>query len=148
MRSYRACHRRGYRNRIALVATSVTVGLVEAAIGVAFKPSLLWPGVALALYGAGFFLLRERAVRKQLAPYLKTTREVTITLTDAEYRTQGPDRSTARTWTTFSNVSRVDDFWVLRVSPQMAMGLPTSALDDQQTAAFVSLINEKGLNRA
>lgn len=130
------------------MVTCVTVGLVAAAIAPAVKPSLLGPGVVLALYGVVFFMLRERAVRKQLAPYLKTTGEVTITLTDTEYRTQGPDRATARTWTTFSSVSRVDDFWVLRVSPQMAMGLPASALDEQQTAAFVSLMEEKGLNLA
>lgn len=64
-----------------------------------------------------------------------------------QYRTQGPDRSTSRTWATFRSVSRVGDFWVLRVSPQMAMGLPVAALNEQQTTAFLTLLQEKGLDR-
>jgi hypothetical protein len=145
LQSYRACHRRLYRNRVALVITCVTVGLAEVAISLAGVFPLLWPGVVLALYGIAFFAWREHSVRKQLAPYRQGARQVTITLTETEYRTQGPDRATARTWTTFSSVSRVGDFWVLRVSPQMAMGLPASALDEQQTVAFTTLIKEKGL---
>ncbi|MFJ9706198.1 hypothetical protein [Streptomyces sp. NPDC101234] len=104
-------------------------------------------GTVLVLWGAGFFLLRERSVRRQLAPYLVGERKVTVTMTDTEYRTQGPDRSTSRTWTTFRSVSRVGGFWMLRVSPQLAMGLPVAALDEQQTAAFLTLLREKGLDR-
>lgn len=103
-------------------------------------------GTQWVLCGAGFFLLRERSIRRQLAPYLAGEREVTVTMTDTEYRTQGPEQSTSRTWTTFRSVSRVGDFWVLRVSPQMAMGLPVEALNEQQTAAFLSLLREKGLD--
>jgi uncharacterized membrane protein YphA (DoxX/SURF4 family) len=110
-------------------------------------PGAVLVGAVLMLCGAGFFLLRERSVRRQLAPYLVGEREVTVTMTDTEYRTQGPDRSTSRTWTTFRSVSRVGDFWVLRVSPQMAMGLPVAALNDQQTTAFLALLREKGLDR-
>lgn len=146
MRSYRACHRRGYRNRLVLMLTCVIVGLAEIAIAISAIRPLLWPGVVLALYGLAFFALRERSVRKQLAPYLRGSREVTITLTDTEYRTQGPDQATARTWTTFTSVSRVGDFWVLRLSAQAAMGLPTSALDERQTKTFLSLIRAKGLS--
>lgn len=150
LRSYRACHRRGYLSRLAVTVICVIVGLgqvVVALAGVGAQPGAqLLPGVVLAVYGVFFFAFRERSVRKQLAAYLGGSRDVTFTLTDTECRTQGGDRATTRTWTTFSGVSRVGDFWVLRVSPQMAMGLPTSALDEQQTATFVSLIQEKGLS--
>ncbi|SEL14303.1 hypothetical protein [Streptacidiphilus jiangxiensis] len=145
LRSYRACHRSRYLNRLALMITCATVGLIEVAISLNGSFPVRWAGVALALWGVAFFAWRELSVRRQLAPYLKGSRQVTITLTETEYRTQGPDRATARTWTTFSSVTRVGDFWVLRLSPQAAMGLPVSALDEQQTAAFTALMREKGL---
>jgi hypothetical protein len=147
LRSYRACARRGYIQRVAVTIGLVTAGAAAAVAGLAGVPGAVRLGVALAVSGAAFFLLRERSVRRQLGPYLKGDREVTITMTDREYRTQDPERATSRTWTTFRSVSRVGDFWVLRVSSQMAMGLPVSALDEQQTSAFLQLLQEKGLHR-
>lgn len=139
LRAYRACSRRGYRTRLILTSLLVAVGVGMAATG------QLVQGILLAGWGAVVYLLAERSVRRQLAPYLTGAREVTVTMTDTEYRTQGPDRATSRTWTTFRSVSRVGDFWVLRVSPQAAMGLPVAALDDDQTAGFIELLRRKGL---
>ncbi|MFE2063768.1 hypothetical protein ACFXDH_15385 [Streptomyces sp. NPDC059467] len=146
LRSYRACSRRGYVQRVAISTGLLLVGGGLCVAG-ATVPDGVPAGTVLVLWGAGFFLLRERSVRRQLAPYLAGERKVTVTMTDTEYRTQGPDRSTSRTWTTFRSVSRVGDFWVLRVSPQLATGLPVAALDEQQTAAFLTLLREKGLDR-
>ncbi len=145
LRSYRACARRGYVQRVVITIGLVTVGVATVIAGLAGVPNTVVPGVVLVLAGVGFFVLRERAVRRQLAPYLRGEREVTVTMTDTEYRTQGPDRATSRTWTTFRKVSRVGDFWVLSVSPQMGMALPAAALDEQQTTAFLQLLQEKGL---
>ncbi|MEV0738144.1 hypothetical protein AB0I51_19685 [Streptomyces sp. NPDC050549] len=133
---------------MAVTIGLVAVGAAAVAAGLAGVSGAAGPGVMLMLSGAGFFLLRERSVRRQLAPCLGAEREVTVTMTDSEYRAEGPDRATSRTWTTFRSVSRVGDFWVLRVSPRLAMGLPVTALDDQQTAAFVELLREKGLYAA
>lgn len=145
LRSYRACARNGYIQRVAVTIGLMATGAAAVVAGLVAVPDVVPIGAALVLSGGGFFLLRERSVRRQLAPYLKGAREVTVTMTDTEYRTQGPDRATSRTWTTFRSVSRVGGFWVLRVSPQMAMGLPVQALDEQQTAAFLELLQEKGL---
>ncbi|MFK0108570.1 hypothetical protein [Streptomyces sp. NPDC091217] len=147
LRSYRACSRRGYVQRVAISTGLLLLGGGLCVAG-ARVPDGVATGTVLVLWGAGFFLLRERSVRRQLAPYLVGERKVTVTMTDTEYRTQGPDRATSRTWTTFRSVSRVGDFWVLRVSPQLAMSLPVAALDEQQTAAFLTLLREKGLDRA
>ncbi|MEU6772234.1 hypothetical protein [Streptomyces sp. NPDC046759] len=147
LRSYRACARRGYVQRVVITVGLVVVGGGTCAAGIAGVHGALLTGVLLMLWGAGSFLLRERSVRHQLAPYLVGERQVTVTMTDLEYRAQGPDRSTSRTWTTFRDVSRVGDFWVLRVSPKMAMGLPVTALNEQQTAAFLTLLRQKGLDR-
>jgi len=144
LRSYRACARRGYVQRVAISTGLLLVGGGMCVVGARDSGTVLL-GTVWMLCGAGFFLLHERSIRRQLAPYLVGEREVTVTMTDTEYRTQGPDQSTSRTWTTFRSVSRVGDFWVLRVSPQMAMGLPVEALNEQQAAAFLSLLREKGL---
>jgi hypothetical protein len=66
-------------------------------------------------------------------------------MTDDEYRIQGPDRASASTWTTFTGVRRVGNFWVLRISSMAAIGLPTNALDAAQTAAFEGLMRSRGL---
>lgn len=147
LRSYRACARRGYIQRLVITIGLLVVGGGMCVAGLAGVRGAVPIGAVLMLCGAGSFLLRERSVRRQLAPYLVGEREVTVTMTDTEYRTQGADRSTSRTWTTFRSVSRVGDFWVLRVSSQMAMGLPVAALNDQQTAAFLELLRKKGLDR-
>ncbi|MET8955778.1 hypothetical protein ACWEO4_38850 [Streptomyces sp. NPDC004393] len=147
LRSYRACARRVYIQRLVITIGLLVVGGGMCVAGLAGVRGVAPFGAASMLWGAGFFLLRERSVRRQLAPYLAGEREVTVTMTDTEYRTQGADRSTSRTWTTFRSVSRVGDFWVLRVSPQMAMGLPVAALNEQQTAAFLELLRDKGLDR-
>lgn len=146
LRSYPACSRRGYVRRVVISTGLLLVGGVLCVAGTRV-PDGVPAGTVLVLWGAGLFLLRERSVRRQPAPYLVGERKVTVTMTDTEYRTQGPDRSTSRTWTTFRSVSRVGDFWVLRVSPQLAMSLPVAALDEQQKAAFLTLLWEKGLDR-
>ncbi|MCD0482344.1 hypothetical protein LO771_07940 [Streptacidiphilus sp. ASG 303] len=148
MASYRALGRRGYVQRWLVSAGCVAVGLAGVAASLSGARTPPWPGAVLAAWGVVFFALRERAVRRRLAPYLKGTREVTVTLTDTEYRTQGPDRATSRTWTTFRSVSRVGDFWVLRMSPRAGMALPAAALDADQTLAFTAAMREKGLLRS
>src|SRR3954467_9631989 len=94
LRSYRASHRRAYLVRWVLSSALVVEGLWT-----------LSPIVSAA--GVVFFALAEFSVRRQLRPYLRGPRSVTVTMTDDEYRTQGPDRATTRTWTTFQGVRRV-----------------------------------------
>ncbi|WP_031520932.1 YcxB family protein [Streptomyces sp. NRRL F-5123] len=148
LRSYRACARSGYIQRVVVTGGLMAAGVVVMIAGFVAARAAVPVGAVLVVYGAGFFLLRERSVRRQLAPYLGGAREVTVTMTDTEYRTQSPDLATARTWRSFRSVSRVGDFRVLRLSPRMAMGLPVEALDERQTAAFLELLREKGLYAA
>jgi hypothetical protein len=74
-------------------------------------------------------------------------RTVTVLMTDGEYRTEGPHRATARTWSNFHRVERVGASWVLRLSNAAALALPTSALDRDQTDAFEDVVRSKGLLR-
>ena len=132
MRSYRACHRRTYVLRWVVTLGAVVIGTATG-------------DRTLIVIGLALFAFLEFSVRRQLQAYLSGDREVTITMTDDEYRTQGPDRATARTWSTFTKVERVGEFWVLRVSNVAALGLPTAVLDEQQTSQFVAFLREKGL---
>jgi len=134
MRSYRACHRLGY-----LVRWVLSIGLL--ALGAAQRD------VAPAVFGVGFFVFSELTVCRQLKPYLSGPRTVIVTMTDDEYRIEGPDRATTRTWSSFTSVRRTGEFWVLRISNAAAMALPSAALDEKQTIAFRALMREKGLLR-
>jgi hypothetical protein len=132
MQSYRACHRTDY-----VVRWTLTIGLLI--LGASHHDPVP------AILAVAFFAFAEWSVRRLLKPYLARPRTVTVTITDEEYRTQGPDRATARTWSTFTKVQRVGAFWVLRISNVAALGLPAEALDDVQTAAFLSLMRSKRL---
>jgi len=132
--SYRASHRSAFVGRIVVSLGLVVVGLTTAS----------W---VLSVLGVVYFALAELWVRRQLQPYMAGPRTVTVTMTDDEYRTEGPDRATSRTWSTFTSVRRVGEFWVLRISNAAAMALPASALDAQQTEAFLALARSKGLLR-
>jgi hypothetical protein len=134
MQSYRACHRSRYVFRWVF-----TIGL--AVLG------LLQGDLVPILIGIAYFAFSEFSVRRQLKPYLSGPRTVTVTMTDDEYRTQGPHRGSASTWTIFTSVKRVGQFWILRISNMAALGLPTNALDEAQTAAFEELLRSKGLLR-
>ena len=68
-------------------------------------------------------------------------------MTDTEVETRGPDRSINRPWTQFRNVRRVKGFWVLRVTPVVAMAVPTSAFDSEQTRHFEEFLTARGLLR-
>lgn len=132
MQSYRACHRTAYVARWVIAVTAVVVGALT-------RDLVL---VALGFVG---FAIAEYSVRRQLQPYLAGPRGVTITMTDDEYRTQGPDRATARTWSTFTKAKKVGAFWVLRVSNMAALAFPAAALDAEQTAQFTAFLKAKGL---
>ena len=103
MQSYRACHRTAYVARWAVCAGMVLIGALTGY-------------VVLVVLGVLAFVIAELSVRRQLAPYLKGVRQVTVSMTDTEYKTTGPDRATARTWTTFTRVIPRGGFWVLRIS--------------------------------
>lgn len=134
MRSYRACHRAAYVARWAVALAAVGVGAVLRA-----------PWVVVA--GVLLLVLQEILVRSRLRPYLAGTRTVTVTLTDREYRTAGPDRATSRTWSTFTKIYKRGGFWVLRILSQAALALPASALDVDQTRVFADAMRSKGLLR-
>ncbi|MFR9723471.1 hypothetical protein ACL02R_08875 [Streptomyces sp. MS19] len=146
LRSYRACHRAAHVfNRLAAGALLAS-GLLTAAAGAA-DGAVYVPGLVIAMAGLVIFLLQRALVRRQLADHLAGPAEVTVTMTDTEYQVRGPGVSRAKAWGTFRRVRRVGDFWILRVNPAAAMALPASALDERQTAAFVSLMESKGLLR-
>ena len=132
LRSYRACHPAGVAVRSVLAVALVLLGIFEQSI---FQ----------VVFGVFVFAFGEISVRRQLKPYLQAPRTVTVTMTEDEYKTQGPDRATSRTWTTFQSVRRRGEFWVLRISNAAAMALPTAALDAEQTGAFEALMRRKGL---
>ena len=134
LRSYRACHR-----RVVVTRSVVTAAIV--AFGVLTRTVLV---VAL---GLAYFAYVEVWVRRQLRPYLKGPRSVTIVMTETEYRTQVSDRATARTWSTFQSARRRGDFWVLRISNAAAMAFPVSALDGGQHATFTNLMRRHQLLR-
>lgn len=115
----------------------MTLGLVV--LGVA-----TWDVVPV-LIAAAYFAFAELSVRRQLKPYLSGPRTVTVTISSEQYRTESSDRTTARTWTTFTKVRRVGQFWVLRISNLAALSLPVGALDESQTAEFPDLMRAKGL---
>jgi hypothetical protein len=135
LRSYRASHRGAYVFRWVASVALVVAGIVTRSVEV-------------AVLGLALFVIAEISVRRQLRPYLGGQRSVTVTMTEQEYKTRGPDRATARTWSTFSGVRRVGEFWVLRISTAAAMALPISALDAEQTRAFEDLLRRKGLLRS
>lgn len=135
MESYRACHRTGYILRWILAVGIAGLGVTQG-------------DLVPVLIGVAYFGFSEFSVRRQLKPYLSGPRTVTVTMTDDEYRLKGPDRASSSTWTAFTRVGRVGNFWVLRISNMAAISLPRSALDDGQTAAFEDLMRSKGLLRA
>ena len=132
MRSYRAAHQWAFLFRCGASVVTVLLGVSTRSIGV-------------TALGVAVFVIGEVAVRRQLRPFLQGVRQVTLTMTDNEYKTEGPDRSTSRTWSTFNRAKRVGDFWVLRVSTAAALAFPASALNESQTEAFKSLLRAKGL---
>jgi hypothetical protein len=134
LRSYRACHPLAFALRWALVSLEVLVGVVLRS----------WILVALGVLVA---VVGSRSVRRGLRPYLDAPRDLTITMTDEEYRVAGLELPTSRTWTTLRTVRRRGDFWVLRISAAAAMAFPAAVLDDDQTAAFVALMGRHGLLR-
>ena len=134
MRSYRACNRFWYAARVLFSAFFLLLGFAGRS----------W---FLGCIGVAYFAGVELWVRRQLRPYLKGPRTWTITITEGEYRTQGGDRATMRTWTTFTRVYRRRDFWVLKLSPAMAMAFPVAVLDEVQTERFTALMKSKGLLR-
>src|SRR5690349_2116758 len=88
MRSYRACHRTAYIIVLPLAFLSIVIGIVDG--------SGSWIG-----WGIGIPVVMEALARFQLRRYLKGSRTVTVTITDDEYRTKGPDRATAWPWSGF-----------------------------------------------
>jgi hypothetical protein len=134
VRSYRAC---------TPLATALRWGLVgaEVAVGIALRSWVLVAlGVLMTAVGA-------MTVRRRLRPYLDRPRDLTITITDTDYRVAGLETPTACPWTAVSAVRRRGAFWVLRISRAAAMAFPAAALDADQTAAFVTLMRGRGLLR-
>ncbi len=103
--------------------------------------------ILLIAMGILIFVILELSVRRQLATLMRGAHEVTVTMTDVEYRVAIEDRVTTRTWTAFSKVTARGEFWVLRISSQFALSLPKAALDESQTATFVAAMRAKGLLR-
>lgn len=134
LQMYRACHRVFYVFRWVVTVSLLVVGLADR-------------DLVFLLLAILFFAFGEWTIRRQLRPYLSGPHTVTVTITDDEYRTQGPGVTAARAWSTFTSVRRVGAFWVLRVTSMAAIALPVTALDDEQTAAFVELMRSKGLLR-
>ncbi len=132
IRSYRAIARRAYLTRLVGSLLVILVGIVTR-------------DLLFVVLGVSWYVLAEWWVRRQLAQYLAGPRTVTVTMTEDEYRVQGPDAATARQWTMFESVQRVKDFWVLRISAAQGMALPADALDADQTARFRELLARKGL---
>jgi YcxB-like protein len=132
IRSYRAIARRAYLTRAVGSAVVVAVGLITR-------------DLLFVVLGVAWYVLAELWVRRQLAQYLKGPRTFTVTMTEDEYQVQGPDAASARQWTMFESVRRVQDFWVLRISAAQGMALPVDALDADQTARFRDLLARKGL---
>ncbi len=132
LQSYRAIARRAYLTRCVGSLAAVVVGILTRA------PLLVALGVA-------WYVIAEAWVRRQLRRHAPEPRTVTVTITEDEYRVQGPDATTSRRWAMFESVQRVKDFWVLRISNVAGMALPADALDAEQTAAFEDLVARKGL---
>jgi hypothetical protein len=132
LRSYRAIARRAYLTRCVGSLAAVLFGIVTR--------NLLFVIIGVAWYG-----LAEAWVRRQLAKRWKGPATVNVTITEDEFQMQGPDAATSRRWTTFHSVGRVQDFWVLRISPDRALALPADALDAEQTAAFRDILVRNGL---
>jgi hypothetical protein len=132
MKSYRACHRRAYVGRWITTAALVVVGLLTRSITLVVAGPFLW--VVMDLF-----------VRRQLRAYRGGPRTVTVNVTEDEYRTEGQDTATSHAWSTFQRVSRVGQFWVLRISSAAAMALPVTALNADQAATFEDLLRRKDL---
>ena len=132
MESYRACHRPVYVLRCVFAIVLVILSVIVRT-------------PALAASGVAYFVIAELFVRRQLKPYLVGPQTITINMNESEYRTESADRSTSRSWTTFTSVHQVGAFWVLRASMTAAMAFPTTALDRTQTATFEDLMRRKGL---
>jgi len=94
LRSYRACHPAGVAVHSVLAVALVLLGIFEQSI-------------AQVVFGIFVFAFGEISLRRQLKPYVQGPRTVTVTMTEDEYRTQGPDRATSRTWTRLAPYCRV-----------------------------------------
>ena len=130
--SYRACHPIALWIRWASAVGVVLLGL-------------LLGNVILIVLGVAFPFVSAWSVRRQLRPFLSGDREVTVTMTEQEYRVEGPDQTRAWAWTSIQGVVRRRGFWVLKVSRIAALAFPDDALDAAQTEAFVALVEGKGL---
>ncbi len=133
--SYRACHPVSLWIRWGSAALVVLLGL-------------LLGNIILIVLGVGFPFFSEWSVRRRLRPYLGQDREVTVTVTEQEYRVDGGEESRAWPWTSVRAVVRRRGFWVLKVSRIAALAFPDDALDAAQTEAFVALVEGKGLLRS
>lgn len=127
-----ACHRSRYVFRWVFAVGLAVLGLATA-------------DLVPILISVAYFAFSEVSVRRQLKPYLSGPRQVIVTMTDDEYRIKGPDRASTSTWTIFTKVTKVGQFWVLRISNMAALGLPIGALSDAETAEFEQLVRSKGL---
>jgi hypothetical protein len=134
LRSYRACHRTAVTMQWSLSVAWLIVGVVLH----------MWIFVVTSLLAP---LMVEFQVRRRLRPYLQGPRTVTITITEDEYRVQGPDRATSRTWTTVRDVRRRGEFWVFRLATAGAMAFRAGALNDADDEAFRDLIRRRSLLR-
>jgi hypothetical protein len=130
VRAYRACHRVFYRAIVGGCLVLILLGLLG-------EPSAIAAAVIM-------FVLCELAIRAQMRGY-RCTGTVTVTIDEGAYHVTAPGQSSSREWSTFTRVQRRGDFWVLRVSRLAAMALPTAALTDEQTAAFITLMRAKSL---
>jgi hypothetical protein len=129
IQSYRACHWASYGLNWVVGIVLIADGVVAGSI-----PSIV--------VGFAVVALTELGIRRQLRRYRSGKRSVTLTITEDEYRTRGPDSSTARPWTAFKRVRRIGKFWVLRLSATKAMALPADALDAAQTQQFTALMRQ------
>jgi YcxB-like protein len=132
LRTYRAIARRAYLTRC-----------VGSVVAIAF--GILTRDPLPVVLGVAWYVIAEGWVRRQLAKQLKVPRTVTVTITEDEYRVQGPDAAASRRWAAFQSVRRVQDFWVLRISDAQGMALPVDALDAEQTAVFEDILARNGL---
>lgn len=134
MSSYRASHRRAYLTRWVLTVVLLLVAVATRSVVIAVA----------ALAG---FAGAEWTVRRRLRKYRRGSREVTITITQDGYHTQGPDTATFRTWSDFTSVTQVGQFWVLRLASTGALAFPADVLSEDETVRFTSLLRRHGLTQ-
>lgn len=148
-RSYRACYPGASVERWLTAGIFLVGGLAMLITALQnSRPNLLGlvGGCAFLALGIVRVVIPARRAAR-LAHSAAGSAPITIVLSDTGYTVTDPDRTVTRAWSTFTSVSPVRGFWVLKTGLESPITFPTGLLDAEQTDVFQAVVRKKGLLR-